>query len=146
MEQQEKQNTSEPHVQIFGEEIDSRKEKREKRRECNCYHHRHYDGGNLLWGSLVLLAGVALLLNYLGILSWQFWNFILPFWPILLVLLGIRIIFGRNWVSSLIVFLVGLAILAAIIIYGLMQIHSPLTSYFPPDLVNFINSLNQLKQ
>lgn len=39
----------------------------------------------LFWGSILILAGVLLLLNNLGYLG-GFWRF---FWPLLLILLGL---------------------------------------------------------
>lgn len=40
--------------------------------------------------------GTFLLLNTLGYLPWSFWRETLPYWPVLLVALGIRLVFERT--------------------------------------------------
>lgn len=58
-----------------------------------------------LVGPVVLIAaGVILLLNNLGMLSWGIWGALLRFWPVLLIAVGLDIIVGRRatWASALI--------------------------------------------
>ena len=86
MENQEKQNVSEPHVKIFNEEV-----KRED------FHHHHHHGhsrsfSGWLFGLIVLFIGVVLLLNNFGVVDRDVWNHIWQFWPVLLIIVGIRII------------------------------------------------------
>ncbi len=47
----------------------------------------------MIFGAAVLLFGIILLLNKLGIISGSVWGY---FWPILLILVGLGIIFGRR--------------------------------------------------
>lgn len=145
MENQQKQNISGPHIQVFGEEIESK----EKGRREDCHHHNHHCprchhhsiGGGTIWGLGIIFAGVLLLLNNTGAVSKEIWNYILPFWPILLVLVGIRIILGFGWVSHFIVSLLTLAIFCFISLYGLVMVNSPLINYWhlPAEFINFIS-------
>jgi hypothetical protein len=98
MENQEKETTSQPHVKIFNEDIESwGKEKDKKNNDENekkdnhhwhhhmhhhC-HHRHMSGG--IFGLAILFAGALLLLNNFGIVGKEVWNYVWPFWPILLL-------------------------------------------------------------
>ena len=47
--------------------------------------------GSLFWGVIIVLAGVLLLLNQLGLLPINAWAF---FWPIVLILLGVWFLLG----------------------------------------------------
>jgi hypothetical protein len=47
--------------------------------------------GNLFWGVIIVLAGVLLLLNQLGLLPVSAWAL---FWPIVLILLGVWFLLG----------------------------------------------------
>jgi Ca2+/H+ antiporter len=47
----------------------------------------------MIFGAAVLLFGIILLLNKLGIISGSVWGY---FWPILLIVVGLAIIFGRR--------------------------------------------------
>ena len=47
----------------------------------------------MLIGSMLLLAGVLILLQKLGIIHGEFWDY---FWAILLISVGISMIFDRS--------------------------------------------------
>jgi len=121
----------------------SRRQWREFRREerwkqrCACGHCHHGSG---VFGLALLVFGVLLLLNTISIVPWNVWQFIWPFWPALLVLAGLRIIFGRNWGADGLIFLIGLALFAFIIMYALVHINSPFASHFPSKALEIINN------
>ncbi len=46
---------------------------------------------SVFWGSLLLLFGILLLLNNLGIIAVNIWG---VFWPLVLILLGLRLLWG----------------------------------------------------
>jgi hypothetical protein len=147
MENQEKQNVSKPHIQVFGEEVESREKnndkccKHHKHEHGSCHHGCHHHGMGGIWGLGVLFAGVILLLNNTGVVPQEIWNYILPLWPILLILVGLRIISGFSPAAHFLVFLLTLAVFCFIFLYGLASVGSPLLNYFhlPPEFVNFIS-------
>ena len=47
-------------------------------------------------GLLLSGVGVFLLLTSLDVLPWSFWGALVPYWPVLLVMLGVRLIFERS--------------------------------------------------
>ena len=47
----------------------------------------------MIFGLALLLFGIILLLEKLGIISGSIWGY---FWPILLIVIGLGIIFGRR--------------------------------------------------
>jgi hypothetical protein len=151
MENQEKRKGTEPHVHLFGEEINS-KHKNDDRCTCEdwnhnsrhgygcrCHHHSH--GGGMIFGLAVLLVGVLLLLNNTQVVPGEIWIYILPFWPVLLILVGLKMILGRNVVSHFIVSLLTLAAFCLVILYALVMVNSPLVGlwHIPAWLINFIS-------
>lgn len=66
-------------------------------------------------GFLILL-GIVFLLNNFGVLSWDLWQNLWKFWPILLVLFGVEIILGRNASVKSFVFLLILIFLVPLIL------------------------------
>jgi hypothetical protein len=50
---------------------------------------------------LLILIGVILLLNVLGVLDWNIWWSILRLWPVLLIAAGLELLLGRWWWGSL---------------------------------------------
>ena len=47
----------------------------------------------MVFGTIILIIGVALLLQTLGILSGNVWSF---FWAILFIVVGVKMTMGRN--------------------------------------------------
>jgi len=157
MDEQNKQNSSEPHVQIFGKSVGDREKKREEReakqdrqwwgREKRHRLHFHCADsyGNAIWELAIFLVGILLLSNVIGLITWQIWHYIWLFWPALLILIGLKIIFCHSPAISGLIFLIALAIFILIIIYGLIHINSTLLNYIPQKAVDFVNGLNVYK-
>lgn len=74
-----------------------------------------------LIGPILLIAiGIVLLLNTLNVLPWGIWGTLWRFWPVLLILIGLEILFGRSsWVGSLIVLIVAVIAIVAIVLLSL---------------------------
>jgi len=135
-----------PHVQLFGQDLGEKQEEvhNARPRDYNGYqhYHRHHGLDGVVWGFIVLFAGAVLLLNNFGLVPWEFWNYVWPFWPGLIILIGVHIILGQNMVSRVITALLALALLAAIVIYGIVHSGSPLAYSLPSGVLNFFKSLN----
>jgi hypothetical protein len=132
------QNSSEPHVTLFGESLsDEREGSREDVRNT-----RKVDSeGHVLFGLLIIFGGLILLGNTLGAISWDFWHAIAPFWPVLLVLAGISTLLGPGFGSNLLMFVIALFVLSVITTAGLERIDSPLVAHLPQGLVELSRSL-----
>ena len=69
---------------------------------------------SLFWPILLIGVGVMLLLNNLGIVSWNTWNLIWRFWPLVLVAIGIDVLFGQRSVLG--------AVFSAMLVLALMAV------------------------
>jgi hypothetical protein len=95
-------------------------------------------------GPLVLLGlGVLLLLNNLGYLPWTIWSSIWPYWPLLLVLLGVEAFAtGRVAWGTLVLLLVLVPLIGFAITFGSVASHwSEATSSAPDRLTSTIHQL-----
>ena len=118
-----------------------REQRRMERREwkqSNYYNHR----GDRNFGLIIFFAGVVLLLNVFSIIPWDFCHTIGKFWPFLLIIWGFDILLGRNFVSRFVTFLVTFAACLFILTYGLVQVNSPVISYIPGQVTEFVRSIN----
>lgn len=79
---------------------------------CNYRGYHHQGGGGAF---LLIIIGILLLLTNFGFLSTNIWHVLVRFWPVLLIIMGIRIILGRNIVSRV----VSLLIILLVIFYAL---------------------------
>jgi len=60
-------------------------------------HHRKYSG--IFAGIILLVLGVILLLNTLGVIKFSVWSGLSTYWPIGLILIGIAIILRLRWLT-----------------------------------------------
>lgn len=152
-------NIPKPRVTLFGEDIsegadkdevkESKKEKKSGAcHDGNCCGGRNHRDGNCCGGGglIILLAGTILLLNTLGLIPWEFWRFVWPFWPAFLIVAGIKIILGRNWFSRIASSVLAVALFGMVIVYALIHVDSPFVSRIPSGVVNFVNNFNQPNQ
>lgn len=52
-------------------------------------------------GALFFITmGIVFLLNTMGYLPWSFWLVVLKLWPALIILGGLRLLFGNNWIGN----------------------------------------------
>ena len=57
---------------------------------------------------ILILLGILLLLNNVGLVTWSVWEVIAKLWPLILIALGLELILGRGsvWASGLIIIVV----------------------------------------
>jgi hypothetical protein len=109
------------------------------------HHHRSF-----FWPVVLIGGGVIWLLHNLGIIASVNLGFLLKLWPLLLVLVGLEILFGRRaaWVGGLIgLFLVG-GVVALLVFGPPLGISSPSqfkTETFSAPLENTTSVLYDLK-
>jgi hypothetical protein len=112
----------------------------ERRMQREDWRRDHHHEGGLFFGMIVLFVGVVGLLYTMGFVSHGFWLAIAPFWPILLILWGASIVLGRHWFARFIVFLLAVAFLVAVILYGLVKTNSPVVSSLSPTVMAAIQN------
>ena len=118
------------------ERAQRRAEWRAQRQEWRHDHHT----GSMFWGLTLLLVGVLALMYTMGYVSPVFWQAIVPFWPILLILWGASLVLGRHWFTRFILFLFALTFLIIVILYGLVRAGSPLVSSLSPNVVRAVQT------
>lgn len=67
----------------------------------------------------LITIGLLLLMNNLGNLSWDIWGRLIPYWPVLIIFVGIDVILGKSklgrFVASLINIIIFLTIITRVI-------------------------------
>lgn len=74
--------------------------------------------GSVVVPLVFIAAGVVLILNNLGYLSWGVWSLLARLWPVVLIAFGLDLLFGRSIVrwalGTALLFLVGIAVALAV--------------------------------
>lgn len=90
---------------------------------------------NYSWAAFLILVGIMFLLNTTGVVSWSIWMYVLRFWPILIVLIGVRIILGNSVFARVVGMF--LTIFLTVSAFGIAYIQSTGERVsFLPDKVN----------
>ena len=80
------------------------------------WRNKHH-GGGILGGLFLVFIGIIFLLNNLGLVPSSVWNELWKFWPVLVILIGIRILGGKNIVSRIVISLLTLFVFAGVMAY-----------------------------
>jgi hypothetical protein len=120
-----KDKKEDPEVTIFGEVVS------EKNESCQ--------GNDYSAGFMFIFFGSILLLNSLNILPWSVWGQILRFWPLLLILAGVRILVGNNPLSRLLMLIINFVVFGSVLLLILSQFTPEFVSWLPQAIVNYLS-------
>jgi predicted membrane protein len=76
---------------------------------------QRHTGQGIVWAVFLIFLGVLLMLNTSGVVPWGIWTSVWRFWPLLLILGGIQILFGEYLWGRIVVGLIALLLFAGII-------------------------------
>jgi hypothetical protein len=86
-------------------------------------------GANAFWAVVLVSIGIIFLLNNFGLVPWEVWANIWRFWPVVLILWGVQLVFGRNWFSNLLVAVLGLGLVLAILVVSVASVNEDFDSW-----------------
>lgn len=87
--------------------------------------------GSVSVGALILIfIGILFLLQNFGILPWSVWGFLWRFWPLLLIIWGLQIIFGRTPTSRVAISIVAILLMLLVLAVTISAHHQPSRDWF----------------
>ncbi len=60
-----------------------------------------YRSKDVVWAVFLIFVGTVFLLNTTGVVSWSIWSYILRFWPVFLILGGLKLIMGKSALAEI---------------------------------------------
>jgi len=60
-----------------------------------------YRSKDVVWAVFLIFVGTIFLLNTTGIVSWSIWSYIIRFWPVFLILVGLKLIMGKSALAEM---------------------------------------------
>lgn len=95
----------------------------------------HRKGSDIVWALFLVFIGVIFLLNTTGVVGWGVWLYIFRFWPIFLVLAGIKLLIGRSVVAEIALSILALVMFLFIGVFSYLTYTTREVSFLP-DFVN----------
>ena len=101
-------------------------------------------------GGLILIAlGIIFLLTNFGLVSWSIFGFLWHFWPVLLILAGLKMMTAGSQIGRLLVEIVAVFAVAYILLYALFitspVMHNTLRSFSPYFPHNQLRQFDQFE-
>ncbi len=93
---------------------------------------------NYSWAVFLILVGGMLLLNSTDIVGWGVWIYIVRFWPILIVLIGLRIILGNSGVAKFIGMIFTIVLTLGAFAVGYIQFTQEPITFFPTKVNEWV--------
>lgn len=109
------------------------------------FRHKEWHTGNVIGGTLLILVGILLFLNYSGVIPWYVWQIIWSFWPVFLILFGVRMILGHNRISRIVVGLLTTVVFALIVLFAVRQVHSAFRQQLPMQLNQILDQMKGVR-
>lgn len=78
---------------------------------------------NWITALILVLAGVVLLLNNFGLVPWTFWNGLWKFWPVVIILWGLELMTGKNFLGKAFVIVTSILIILFVFAYSLARVN-----------------------
>ena len=76
---------------------------------------------DIVWALILIFLGTIMLLNSLGMVSWEIWFVIMRFWPVILVFSGLELIFGKYAITKYLMSIFAILVLSSI---GLVAVYN----------------------
>jgi len=77
---------------------------------------------DILGGITFITIGGILLLNNFQYIPWSVWNYIVNFWPVVFVFIGLDLLSGNSWLLKIVTTIVGLVIIVFVFSYSLSAV------------------------
>lgn len=78
--------------------------------------------GSYVWAVFLIFIGIIFLLNTTNVVPWSVWSILWKFWPVFIVLAGVRILVGRSRVTSFLLSVLAIIIFLSIGIAGVLSV------------------------
>ncbi|MDX9738960.1 MAG: LiaF-related protein [Candidatus Dojkabacteria bacterium] len=97
---------------------------------------KRYKSRDVVWAIFLIFVGSIFLLNTTGLLEWAIWLYILRFWPVFLILGGIKLVIGNSAIADIVLAIISLILFLTVAILAY-------SSYTPRNVLFFHGPVNR---
>ncbi len=109
-------------------------------KEMCAYWYKH---NGFIIAALLIFIGTTLIFNNLGIVPWTVWAHLWRFWPVFIVFIGLRMIFGNTLISDIVLSIIALLLFILIWFKAIVDINLPLIYQLNLDHWHWYNFIKQ---
>jgi hypothetical protein len=93
---------------------------------------------NYSWAAFLIIIGIVLLLNTTNVIGWGIWLYAYRFWPVLVVLLGLRIILGGSLVARILQMIFTIVLTGGVFLVSYIQYTEKPLEFLPSKINNWV--------
>lgn len=93
---------------------------------------------DVVFALFLIFIGAIFLLNTTGVVGWGIWQNILRFWPVFLILGGVKLIFEKSPLAELIIGVLALILFASVAIFSYISYTSQTLPFIPARISQYI--------
>jgi hypothetical protein len=93
---------------------------------------------DVVFAIFLIFIGSIFLLNTTGVVGWGIWEYILRFWPVFLILAGIKLILGHSVVTEILITAFAVVLFAIVGIFSYVSYTQRSIPLLPLNLQNYI--------
>ena len=93
---------------------------------------------DVVFAIFLVFIGSIFLLNTTGVVGWGIWEYILRFWPVFLILAGVKLILGHTVITEIIITALAIALFAIVGIYSYVSYTARSIPLLPINIQNYI--------
>ncbi len=86
---------------------------------------------DVVFAIFLIFIGSIFLLNSTGVIGWGIWQHILRFWPIFLILAGIKLIFDKSTVAEIIIAIIAFILFACVAMFSYISYTAQSLPFIP---------------
>lgn len=99
---------------------------------------------DVVFAIFLIFIGTIFLLNSTGVVGWGIWQNILRFWPIFLILAGVKLIFEKSAVAEIIIGILALLLFTSVAIFSYISYTSQSLPFVPRTISRYIKENPEL--
>lgn len=93
---------------------------------------------DIVFALFLIFIGGIFLLNTTGVVGWGIWQNILRFWPVFLILGGVKLIFEKSPLAEIIIGILALILFASVTIFSYISYTSQTLPFIPERISQYI--------
>ena len=101
--------------------------------------------GDKTWGFLFIGAGIILIMNTIGTLSWSVWDRIWKFWPVLFIIWGVQIILGSSHVGRALANISAFIFIGLVILFAIHEVDASIVSWLPVEFNQVFSAMKGVR-
>lgn len=94
----------------------------------------NYKSKDVVWAIFLIFIGTIFLLNTTGVIGWSIWTYLLNFWPVFIILAGLKLVLGKSLLSDILLSVLSFISFVCIGVFSYLSFSQTSWSFLPSSV------------